>query len=312
MDTSTRIYVAGHRGMVGSACLRLLKKRGFTDLIARTRSELDLTDGRAVKAFFAEIRPQMVILAAAKVGGILENSRFPVEFLTENLAIQNNVMTAAHASGVKKLLFLGSSCIYPKLAPQPISESALLTGLLEPTNEAYALAKICGIKLCEAYRHEYGANFISAMPTNLYGPEDNFDLESSHVLPALIRRFHEATVAGRDSITLWGSGTPRREFLYVDDLAEACLFLLENYDGEETVNVGCGEDITIAEVSQKIAQLVGFKGTLQWDTTKPDGTPRKWLNIDKIKTLGWKPRTSLDEGLKLAYNWWLESSRTTK
>lgn len=296
--------------MVGSACLRLLKKRGFTNLLTKTRAELDLTDTKAVHAFFQETKPEIVILAAARVGGILENSRFPVEFLTDNLSIQNNIMKSSHASGVKKLLFLGSSCIYPKLAPQPISESALLTGPLEPTNEAYALAKICGIKLCQAYRRQYGLNFISAMPTNLYGPEDNFDLQSSHVIPALLHRFHEAKEKGSESISLWGTGSPRREFLYVDDLAEACFFLLEKYDGEETVNVGCGEDITIEEISQKIAQLVGFKGKLEWDTTKPDGAPRKWLNIDKITALGWKPRTGLDEGLKLAYHWWLESLGT--
>lgn len=288
--------------MVGSACLRLLQQRGLTNIITRTRAELDLTNAAAVNEFFKENRIEMVILAAAKVGGIMANSTYPVEFFTENIAIQNNIITAAHRFGVSKLLFLGSSCIYPKLAAQPITEDSLLTGALEPTNEAYALAKICGVKLCQAYRREYRANFISAMPTNLYGPLDNYDLQTSHVLPALLRRFHEARETGAQSVTLWGSGTPRREFLYVDDLAEACLFLLEHYDGEEPVNVGCGEDLPIAELAEMIKRLVGYTGEIIWDTTKPDGTPRKLLNIDKIKSLGWKPRTSLEQGLKLAYN----------
>lgn len=306
MDKASRIFVAGHRGMVGSACVRLLKQRGFTQVITRTRQEVDLANAQAVKAFYAEAKPEFVIDAAAKVGGIVANNSEPVEFLVENLAIQNNVICGAYEADVKKLLFLGSSCIYPKFAPQPIPEDALLTGPLEPTNEPYALAKICGVKLCQAYRRQYGANFISAMPTNLYGPEDNFDLTSSHVLPALLRKFHEAKERGDATVTLWGTGTPRREFLYVDDLAEACLFLLESYDGAEIVNVGCGEDIPIAGLAEKIKSLVGFKGEIVWDTSKPDGTPRKLLNVDRLRQLGWQARVSLDEGLRLSYEWWLE------
>lgn len=307
MDHSTRIYVAGHRGMVGSACLRLLQARGFTDLLTRTRQELDLTQAAAVDSFYAQNRPEVVIVAAAKVGGILANSQQPVEFLTENLTIQNNLITAAHRHGVKKMLFLGSSCIYPKLAPQPISETSLLTGPLEPTNDAYALAKICGIRLCQAYREEYGDNYISVMPTNLYGPGDNYDLKSSHVMAALLRRFHEAKEQNQPSITVWGTGTPRREFLHVDDLAEACLFLLEKYDKGEIVNIGCGEDITIAELAQKIASLVGYKGEILWDRSKPDGTPRKLLDVSRLKNLGWSPRITLDEGLKMAYRSYLQT-----
>ncbi len=307
VDHSTRIYIAGHRGMVGSACLRLLQKRGFTNLLTATRQELDLTQSAAVEAFYAKHRPEMVIVAAAKVGGILANSQQPVEFLTENLTIQNNLITAAHRHGVKKLLFLGSSCIYPKLAPQPISETALLTGPLEPTNDAYALAKICGIRLCQAYRQEYGDHYISVMPTNLYGPGDNYDLQTSHVMAALLRRFHEAKEQNQATITLWGSGTPRREFLHVDDLADACLFLLESYDSGEIVNIGCGEDITIAELAQKISTLAGYNGGILWDRSKPDGTPRKLLDISRLKNLGWTPRISLDTGLKLAYQSFLQS-----
>lgn len=309
MNTSSSVYVAGHRGMVGSACLRLLQQRGFTKLVTRTRQELDLKQDAAVDAFFQQEQPEIVILAAAKVGGIGANSKYPVEFLTENLLIQNNIISAAHRYGVKKLLFLGSSCIYPKFAPQPIPETALLTGPLEPTNDAYALAKICGIKLCQAYRQEYGSNFISVMPTNLYGPGDNYDLESSHVLAALLRRFYEAREEDKPSVTLWGTGTPRREFLYVDDLAEACLYLLENYDRGEIVNIGCGEDITIAELAQKIGSLVGFKGEIIWDHSRPDGTPRKLLDVSTIKSLGWSPRVALDDGLKLAYTDWLKKRK---
>lgn len=307
MDHSTRIYIAGHRGMVGSACLRLLQERGFRNLLTATRQELDLTQAAAVEAFYAKHRPGVVIVAAAKVGGILANSQQPVEFLTENLTIQNNLITAAHRHGAKKLLFLGSSCIYPKLAPQPIAETTLLTGPLEPTNDAYALAKICGIRLCQAYRQEYGDHYISVMPTNLYGPGDNYDLQTSHVMAALLRRFHEAKEQNQETITLWGSGTPRREFLHVDDLAEACLFLLENYDSGEIVNIGCGEDLTIAELAQKISALVGFTGEILWDRTKPDGTPRKLLDVSRLKKLGWSPRISLDAGLKLAYQSFLQS-----
>lgn len=304
MNISTRVYIAGHRGMVGSACLRLLQQRGFTQLLTRTRQELDLLNGAAVDGFFAAEKPEVVILAAAKVGGIGANARYPVEFLTENLAIQNHIITAAHRHGVKKLLFLGSSCIYPKLAPQPIPESALLTGPLEPTNDAYALAKICGIKLCQSYHREYGANFISVMPTNLYGPGDNYDLESSHVLAALLRRFHEAREAGSPFVTLWGTGTPRREFLHVDDLAEACLFLLERYDSDRIINIGCGEDITIAELARKIGQLVGYTGEIRWDHSRPDGTPRKLLDISAIQSLGWSPKIDLNRGLKSVYDDW--------
>lgn len=307
MEHSTRIYIAGHRGMVGSACLRLLQARGFTNLLTATRQELDLTQAAAVEAFYAKHQPEVVIVAAAKVGGILANSQQPVEFLTENLTIQNNLITAAHHHGVKKLLFLGSSCIYPKLASQPISETSLLTGPLEPTNDAYALAKICGIRLCQAYRQEYGDHYISVMPTNLYGPGDNYDLQTSHVMAALLRRFHEAKEQNQATISLWGSGTPRREFLHVDDLAEACLFLLERYDSGEIVNIGCGEDITIAELAQKISALVGFTGEILWDRTKPDGTLRKLLDISRLKNLGWSPRISFDEGLKLAYQAFLQS-----
>lgn len=307
MNKDSRIFVAGHRGMVGSACVRLLQDRGFTQILTRTRAELDLRNREAVAAFYEEAKPEYVIVAAAKVGGIVANNSYPVEFLVENLDIQNNLITGAYEGEVAKLLFLGSSCIYPKFAPQPIPEDALLTGELEPTNEPYALAKICGIRLCQAYRRQYGANFISAMPTNLYGPEDNFDLKTSHVLPALLRRFHEAKERGDEAVTLWGSGSPRREFLYVDDLAEACLFLLENYDGDDHVNVGCGEDVTIAELAGMVKELTGFKGEIRWDTSKPDGTPRKLLNVDRINSLGWKARTSLPEGLRLAYTWWREN-----
>lgn len=305
MNSDSLIYVAGHRGMVGSACVRLLQKRGFCQIVTRTRSELDLRNRGAVRQFYEATKPEYVIVAAAKVGGIVANNTYPVEFLVENLDIQNNLITSAYEAGVKKLLFLGSSCIYPKFAPQPIPEDSLLTGELEPTNEPYALAKICGIRLCQAYRREYGANFISGMPTNLYGPQDNFDLKTSHVLPALLRRFHEAKERGDADVSLWGSGSPRREFLYVDDLAEACLFLLENYDGADHVNIGCGEDVTIAELAGMIKELTGFPGKITWDTSKPDGTPRKLLNVDRMKQQGWVARTSLADGLRLAYDWWL-------
>lgn len=293
--------------MVGGACLRLLQERGFGNLLTRTHAELDLSDTAAVNAFFEQNRPQIVIDAAAKVGGIGANSRYPVEFLTENLAIQNNVINASHRYGVEKLLFLGSSCIYPKFAPQPIREESLLTGILEPTNEPYALAKICGIKLCQAYHRQYGANFISVMPTNLYGPLDNYDPETSHVMAALIRRFHEARMGHAESITLWGTGTPLREFLYVDDLARACLFLLESYNEPEIVNIGCGEDLSIAALANKIKAMTGFRGEIHWDSSKPDGTPRKLLDISKIKALGWKPQVPLEKGIELAYRWFLDA-----
>ena len=293
MKPNDAIYVAGHRGMVGSAIVRLLRARGFTNLQLRTRAEMDLCDPAAVSAFYQENRPDYVFFAAARVGGIMANSSLPVEFLSENLQIQLNLINGAYANKVKKLLFLGSSCIYPKLAPQPIPEEALLTGSLEPTNEAYALAKICGIRLCQAYHREYGANFISAMPTNLYGPEDNFDLQTSHVLPAMIHKFHLAKQKAQPAVTLWGTGNVYREFLHVDDLAQACFFLMENYDSPELINVGCGHDVTIREVAEMVGKTVGFPGEIEWDTTKPDGTPRKLLDVSKLNKLGWKASTPL-------------------
>ncbi len=294
--------------MVGSACVRIFREAGHSNLITRTRAELDLRDKAAVDAFYRAERPEYVIDAAAKVGGIAANWDFPVDFLLHNLEIQNNLIRGAHEHGVAKLLFLGSSCIYPKLAPQPLTEDSLLTGPLEPTNEPYAIAKIAGIRLCQAYARQYGARFISAMPTNLYGIADNFDLQTSHVLPALIRRFHEARQRGDASLVLWGTGTPRREFLYADDVAEACLFLLRHYESPEIVNIGCGEDLTIRELAEKIARLVGFTGAIEWDASKPDGTPRKLLDVRRLKSLGWAPKTSLDAGLEKAYAWWLAQS----
>jgi GDP-L-fucose synthase len=305
MDKSHKVFVAGHRGMVGSALVRRLKTQGFANVVTRERAELDLSDESAVAKFFAAEKPNFVILAAAKVGGIKANNDFPVEFLLANLRIQNNVIRAAYEAGVGKLLFLGSSCIYPKLAPQPIPETALLSGPLEPTNEAYAIAKIAGIKLCQAYSREYGANFISAMPTNLYGPNDNFDLETSHVLAALIRKAHEAKNRNARELIVWGSGMPRREFLHVDDLASACLLLLDKYDSPEIINVGCGEDISIRELAELICDVVGFTGELAWDTTKPDGTPRKLLDVTRVRALGWQPETSLREGIARTYEWFL-------
>lgn len=311
MEESTKVFVAGHRGLVGSALVRKLKENGFTNLVTRTRSELDLRNASAVDGFLAEERPEVVILAAATVGGIKANNDFPVEFLLDNLEIQNNVIRASHESDVSKLLFLGSSCIYPKFAPQPIPEDALLTGTLEPTNEAYAIAKITGIKLCQAYARQYGANFISAMPTNLYGPQANFDLASSHVLPALLRKAHEAKRSGAEQIYVWGSGQARREFLHVDDLADACLYLVQNYNSPEIVNVGCGEDISIRELAELVCDVVDYRGKLEWDTAKPDGTPRKLLDISKLQQLGWKPRISLREGIAQTYQWLLEFSKAT-
>ena len=300
------IYVAGHRGMVGAALVRLLRERGFTNLLLRTREELDLCDARAVGAFYEKNRPAYVLIAAAKVGGIWANATQPVEFLSENLQIELNLINGAHASRVKKLLFLGSSCIYPRLAPQPMREDALLTGSLEPTNEPYALAKICGIRLCQAYAKQHGANFISAMPTNLYGPEDNFDLETSHVLPALIHKFHLAREKAQPSVTLWGTGGVYREFLHVDDLAQACLFLMENYDSPELINVGCGHDITIRDLTELVGKVVGYSGRIEWDTTKPDGPPRKLLDVSKLNQLGWKAEIPLEAGIQSAYQWWLD------
>jgi GDP-L-fucose synthase len=305
MQKSDKIFVAGHRGLVGSAIIRRLESEGFDNLPKRDRSELDLADEEAVQHFFAQEKPSVVIFAAARVGGIKANNDFPVEFLLDNLRIQNNVIHAAHQAGVRKLLFLGSSCIYPKFAPQPIPETALLSGPLEPTNEAYAIAKIAGIKLCQAYSREYGANFISAMPTNLYGPNDNFDLETSHVLAALLRKAHEAKMRKVREVIVWGSGKPRREFLHVDDVASACLFLLEKYDSPEIINVGCGKDISIRELAELICDVVGFDGELAWDTTKPDGTPRKLLDITKLHDLGWQPTIPLRDGIAQTYHWFL-------
>ncbi len=305
MDKSEKIFVAGHHGMVGSALVRRLKSEGFSNLLVRDRSKLDLRDDSAVAKFFAEEKPSVVILAAAKVGGIKANNDFPVEFLLENLRIQNNVIQAAYENDARKFLFLGSSCIYPKFAPQPIPETALLSGLLEPTNEAYAIAKIAGIKLCQAYAREYGANYISVMPTNLYGPNDNFDLETSHVLAALLRKAQEAKTRKDRKLIVWGSGKPRREFLHVDDLASACLLLLEKYDSSEIINVGCGEDISIRELAELICEVVGFDGDLAWDATKPDGTPRKLLDVTKLRGLGWKPSIPLRDGIARTYEWFL-------
>lgn len=312
MNPQAAVYVAGHRGMVGAALVRLLRARGFTNLLLRTRAELDLCDPQKVNAFYEEHRPEYVFIAAAKVGGIWANATQPVQFLSENLQIQLNLINGAHAFGVKKLLFLGSSCIYPKLAPQPLHEDSLLTGPLELTNEPYALAKICGIKLCQAYAQQYGDNFISGMPTNLYGPEDNFDLETSHVLPALIHKFHLAHQASRENVTLWGTGLASREFMHVDDLAEACLFLMENYDSPELVNIGCGEEISIRDLAAQVGQIVGFQGQVEWDTTKPDGTPRKHLDISKISALGWRAKTPLEAGIRSTYTWWLEQVGSSK
>ena len=309
MNKSDKIYVAGHRGMVGSAIVRKLNAEGFDRLIVRTSDELDLRNQQAVHEFFKIEKPDHVFLAAAKVGGILANDTYRADFLYDNLIIEANVIHAAYAAQVKKLLFLGSSCIYPKLAPQPLKEEYLLTGLLEHTNEPYAIAKIAGIKLCEAYHDQYGCNFISVMPTNLYGPNDNYDLKSSHVLPALIRKFHEAKLKGDDSVTLWGTGEPRREFLHADDMADACYYLMQHYNEPGMVNIGTGEDLTIKELAQLISKIVGFKGKIVHDLSKPDGTPRKLLDVSKVASLGWKPKIGLEEGIKKVYQQFLESSR---
>jgi GDP-L-fucose synthase len=303
MDESDKIFVAGHLGMLGIAMMRRLQAEGFSNIVTRDRSELDLAHESAVAKFLAAERPTIVIVAAARVGGIKANNDFPVEFLLENLGIQNNVIRSAYESGVRKLLFVGSACIYPKFAPQPIPETSLLDGPLEPTNEAYAIAKIAGIKLCQAYSREYGANFISAMPTNLYGPNDNFDLETSHVLPALMRKAHEAKVRKDQKLIVWGTGKPRREFLHVDDLASACVLILEKYDSPEIINLGCGEDISIRELAELICDVVGFEGELAWDTTKPDGTPRRLLDVTKLRALGWKPAIPLRDGIARTYEW---------
>jgi len=311
MHKESRIYVAGHRGLVGSAILRRLEETGHKHPIVRARRELDLRDGAAVAEFFEETRPEFVFLAAAKVGGILANSSYPAEFIYDNLSIQNNIIHSAWKYGAEKLVFLGSSCIYPKLATQPIQEESLLTGPLEPTNEWYAIAKIAGIKMAQAFRQQYGFNAISLMPTNLYGPGDNFDLETSHVLPALIRKFHEARLSGARQVVVWGSGAPRREFLHVDDLADAALFLMLHYDEPEIVNVGTGIDVTIRELAEKVRAVTGFEGEIVFDRSKPDGTPRKLLDVSRLTALGWTAKISLDEGLRQTYEWYCRRAAPT-
>jgi GDP-L-fucose synthase len=306
MDKDSKIYVAGHRGLVGSAIVRKLQQEGYGNLVTRTSRELDLREQAAVREFFDRERPEYVFLAAARVGGILANNTYPADFLYQNLMIEANVIESARLSGVKKLLFLGSTCIYPRMAAQPLKEEYLLTGPLETTNEWYAVAKIAGIKLCQACQRQYGARFISAMPTNLYGPEDNFDLESSHVMPALIRKFHEAKLRREPSVTVWGTGKPLREFLHVDDCAAACLFLMQHYDGEEIVNIGVGEDLSIAELAELVKKVVGFEGKIVYDPGKPDGTPRKLVDVSRINGLGWSAGIPLEAGIRATYQWYLE------
>jgi GDP-L-fucose synthase len=312
MNKEDRIFVAGARGLVGSALCRTLAARGFTSVLAPSRGSLDLRDRTAVDRFFTAERPDYVFMAAAKVGGIVANDSYPADFIRDNLEIQTNVIDAAYRAGTRKLCFLGSSCIYPRLAPQPLQESSLLTGPLEPTNQWYAVAKIAGIKMCQAYTLQHGFNAISVMPANLYGPGDNFDLQTSHVLPALVRKSHAARESGSNEVTVWGSGAPRREFLYVDDLAEALCFLMEHYDSPEIINVGCGEDITIAELATLIADIVGFRGELVFDRSKPDGTPRKLLDVSKMTALGWRPRTQLRDGIRATYDWYLKNAKQAR
>lgn len=307
MNLDSKIYVAGHRGLVGSAITRNLQENGYTNLVFRTSGQLDLTKRDQVDAFFEEEQPEYVFLAAAKVGGIVANNDFPADFIRDNLMIQTNVIDASHQNHIKKLLFLGSTCIYPKLAAQPMREDSLLTGELEPTNEAYAIAKIAGIKMCQAYNRQHGTNFISIMPTNLYGPNDNFDLNSSHVLPALIRKFHEAKLNNAPTVEVWGTGTPKREFLYSDDLADAAIYLMNTYNGSDLVNVGMGKDISIKELAEKIGKTVGYSGAIVFNASKPDGAPRKLVDVNRLKDLGWTARISLDEGLEMAYTWFLEN-----
>lgn len=307
MEKTDKIYVAGHRGLVGSAIVRNLQAKGYTNIIGRTHKELDLTNQAMVREFFEAEKPDVVVLAAAKVGGINANNTTPADFAYENLQIQCNVIDCCHKYHVKKLLFLGSTCIYPKMEPQPIPEDALLTGPLEETNEAYAIAKISGLEMCKFYKRQYGDNFISCMPTNLYGPHDNYDLQGSHVMPAMIRKFHEAKVSGAPSVELWGTGTPLREFLYVDDMADACVFLLENYDGEQHVNIGTGKEVTIKELAETVKKVVGFEGEIVWNKDMPDGTPRKLTNVDKLHGLGWMHKVELEEGVKLAYQWFKDN-----
>lgn len=307
MNKDSKIYVAGHRGLVGSAIVRELKKKGYTNIIGKTHKELDLMDSLAVENFFKEEKPEYVFLAAAKVGGIYANSTYPADFIYENLQIQNNVIGNAYKYGVKKLMFLGSSCIYPKMCPQPIKEEYLLSGYLEETNEAYALAKISGLKMCQYFNKQYGTNFISVMPTNLYGPYDNFHPENSHVMPALIRRFHEAKVNGAKEVVVWGSGTPLREFLYSEDMADACIYLMENYEGNDFFNIGTGKEISIKGLAELIKEVVGYEGEIVWDSSKPDGTPRKLLDISRLENQGWKYKMELKDGVKEAYKWFLEN-----
>ena len=310
MEKSAKIYIAGHRGMVGSAIHRKLVSEGYNNLVLKTSSELDLRDQRAVRSFFETERPDYIFLAAAKVGGIMANNIYRAEFLHDNLLIQNNVIDSAYRSGATKLMFLGSSCIYPKLAPQPLREESLLTGLLEPTNEPYAIAKIAGIKMCEAYRAQYGCNFISVMPTNLYGPNDNYDLNNSHVLPAMIRKFHEAKEENKPAVELWGTGSPLREFLHADDLADACYFLMQNYNEPGFVNVGVGADVTIKSLAEMIKDTVGYEGQINWNTDKPDGTPRKLMDVSRLHNLGWKHRIDLEEGIRITYQDFLQKIET--
>lgn len=309
MQNHSKIYIAGHKGLVGSAIMRKLQSRGYTNLICRTSAELDLRNQQAVESFFAAEKPEYVFLAAAKVGGIQANNIYPADFIYDNLAMQNNIIHSSYKNNVKKLLFLGSSCIYPKFAPQPLQEEYLLNGELEPTNEPYAIAKIAGIKMCKSYNRQYGTNYISVMPTNLYGINDNFDLQNSHVLPALIRKFHEAKVQNRPEVEIWGTGTPRREFLYVDDLADACVYLMQNYDFHEIgefVNIGTGSDLTIGELAELIKKVVGYQGGLTFDSAKPDGTPQKLLDVSRLTGLGWRAKTPLEDGIRVTYRWFLK------
>ncbi|MBR3525480.1 MAG: GDP-L-fucose synthase [Lachnospiraceae bacterium] len=306
-EKNDKVYVAGHRGLVGSAIVRSLERHGYTNIIGRTHAEMDLTEQAAVRKFFASEKPDVVVLAAAKVGGINANNTAPAEFAYYNMQIQCNVIHCCHQYGVKKLLFLGSSCIYPRMAPQPIPESALLTGPLEETNEAYAIAKISGLEMCKFYKRQYGDDFISCMPTNLYGPRDNYELQGSHVLPAMIRKFHEAKISGAPSVELWGTGSPLREFLYVDDMADACVFLLENYDGEEHVNIGTGKELTIRELAELVKKTVGYEGEIVWNSSMPDGTPRKLCDVSKLHAMGFRHKIELEEGVKLAYDWFREN-----
>jgi GDP-L-fucose synthase len=311
MNSTARIYIAGHSGLVGSAIQRALVSRGFRNLLTHEHRDLDLTDQAAVRIMFDRERPEHVFLAAARVGGILANDSYPADFIRDNLQIATNIIDSAWRSGTRKLLFLGSSCIYPRLAPQPMDEGCLLSGHLEPTNQWYAIAKIAGLKMCQAYRRQYGFNAISALPTNLYGPGDNFDPENSHVLPALIRRFHEAKVAGHGEVVVWGTGKPRREFLHVDDLADACLFLMQNYDGEAPVNIGWGEDLSIAELATMVAETIGYRGRIVFDPSRPDGTPRKLLNVRRLSELGWRPQITLPDGLARTYGWFLSRQESS-